>query len=296
MSYDSILGATGQGYQTFNQDALQQAQMPTFADKFLAGLRTGQQTGMAQQMQMANMNHLAAQNQNYKDQRVNQEMGAAAKYATPENASQFSQRIQDLGGPQIDFSQGGSEHQKRELQTKIAGQKNQIASDLAGLKKALNEAQIKKMDSQIPLIEAQIRNLESKSDYLDQKGEVLFSGDNPMYGALVQSQINRNNMPPPSLSPSNPSVIRATTDLNSKALARATSDLKSAWMFKSPADRAQLLMNGGADAGTAKVLATSALPPMDHPAIQKVLSEGTAAYQKTLSTPSPLGTTPDQPE
>ncbi|MEI6478562.1 MAG: hypothetical protein WCO52_06260 [bacterium] len=37
--YDTLLGTVGQGYAQANQNAMAQAQMPTFADRFLAGLR-----------------------------------------------------------------------------------------------------------------------------------------------------------------------------------------------------------------------------------------------------------------
>lgn len=37
--YDTLLGTIGQGYAQANQNAMAQAQMPTFADRFLAGLR-----------------------------------------------------------------------------------------------------------------------------------------------------------------------------------------------------------------------------------------------------------------
>jgi len=285
--YDSLLNTVGQGYQTANQNAMTQATMPNFADKFLAGLKSGQQAGMQQQMHGAQMQHMAAQNQNYQDQRINQEMAAAGKYATPENAAQFSQRIQDLGGPQIDFSSGGSESQKRDIQTRIASQKNQIASDLAGLKKALNEAMVKKLDAQVPLIQAQIDNLQSKSDFLDNKNDVLFSGDNPMYGSLIQSQINKNNQPP-SLSPNNPSVIRATTDLNKQALDRATKQLN--WVARSTGEKMQILKNGGASDADALKGATSIMPPVGNPYYDAVVQQGVAHYRSQLSTAPPDAT------
>ncbi len=41
--YDTLLGTVGQGYAQANQNAMAQAQMPTFADRFLAGLRQSQE-------------------------------------------------------------------------------------------------------------------------------------------------------------------------------------------------------------------------------------------------------------
>jgi len=289
--YDSLLANQQQGLQTQNQDQMTLAQMPTFADKFLAGLRSGQQMGMQQQMHGAQMQHMGAMNQNYKDQRINQEMAAAGKYATPENAAQFSQRIQDLGGPQIDFSAGGSESQKRDIQTRIAAQKNEIASQLAGLKKALNEAQVKKLDAQVPLIQAQIDNLQSKSDFLDNKNDVLFSGDNPMYGSLIQSQINRNNQPPTGANPSGAPVINATAKLNAQALDRATKQIN--WVARTTGEKMQILKNGGASDADALKGAASVMPPVGNPAYDNVVQQGVNHYRSVLSAAPPDGTVLD---
>ena len=298
--YDSLLQATGQGYGTANQNAMQIAQMPTFADKFLAGLRTGQQAGMAQQMQLANMQHLSAQNQNYKDQRLNQAIAETAKYITPEGVEAGVQRLVGLNMPE-EIARGvvgkgeGSEYQKRQVQTKIAADKNQLSADLNTAKKALIEAQTNKNTAAIPLIQAQIDNLQSKSDFLDSKNEVLFGGDNPMYGALIQSQIYRNNNPV-GTNPSAAPVINATTKLNEMARKNATSDLNKGWMFATPQQRTKLLTDNGADPGEAKILATQPMAPLSHPAIQNVLNKGIEQHRQILQTSPTADTTPTETE
>jgi hypothetical protein len=286
--YDSLLASQQQGLQTQNANQMQIAQMPTFADKFLAGLRSGQQMGMQQQMQMANMNHLAAQNQNYKDQRINQEMAAAGKYADPTNAAQFTQRIQDLGGPQIDFSSGGSQYRGEQLRAKLASDKNQIESDLNDSKKALNEARIKGLTAQIPVYEAQVNALQAKADKLNDENDIMTGGDTPLLPALIQSRINRNNQPLVGNNPGSAPIINATTKLNQTANNNAMGVLKNSWMMSTPTDRAQKLIGQGIDPGTAKVLALSPTLPADHPGIQGIIQKQFAVEKAKLqSSPTP---------
>ena len=284
--YDSLLASQQQGLQTQNADQMQVAQMPTFADKFLAGLRSGQQAGMQMGQHLATMQHMAAQNQNYKDQRLNQVMAEAGKYATPDNAASYSDRVNALGGGNIDFSSGGSQYRGEQLRTNIASEKNQVESDLNTSKKALNEAKIKGLTAQIPVYEAQVNALQAKADKLNDENDIMTGGDNPLLQQLVQSRIFRNLQPPVGINPGSAPVIQATTKVNQIAQTNAMNVLKNSWMMSNPTDRTQKLIGQGIDPGTAKVLALSPTLPADHPGIQKIIQKQIDLEKSRLTSPA----------
>ena len=109
--YDSLLANQQQGLQTQNANQMQIAQMPNFADKFLAGLKSGQQTGYQQQMGLSNLEmnqvYKAAQEQQMKDladsrkfQRANELMKESEYGLTPESRALYAARGVPLGIPE----------------------------------------------------------------------------------------------------------------------------------------------------------------------------------------------------
>jgi len=119
--YDSLLASSQYGYDTVNQNAMAQAQMPTFADKFLAGLRGGQDQAYKQQMGMGqlqmNMAYKQAQERQMQETSLwhkRQRDLELAKYIsenkTGENGPEVQAFVQSQGGdlsliPQLRYQQ-----------------------------------------------------------------------------------------------------------------------------------------------------------------------------------------------
>jgi hypothetical protein len=119
--YDSLLASSQHGYDTINQNAMAQANMPTFADKFLAGLRGGQDQAYKQQMGMSqlqmNMAYKQAQEQRMREQsemalleRQNQFLGTMSNQLEPSQYDSYVRGAQKLGidpglVPQQQFTQ-----------------------------------------------------------------------------------------------------------------------------------------------------------------------------------------------
>ena len=98
--YDTILANTQQGYQNLANQQMQMSQMPTFADKFLAGLKEREQMDYQRKMAESNlaMNQAfkQAQEENMRRQRVQDIYGGASKMTLDQAG--LNALVQKLGG------------------------------------------------------------------------------------------------------------------------------------------------------------------------------------------------------
>ena len=205
--YDSLLASQQQGLQTQNQNQMAMAQMPTFADKFLAGLRSGQDMSMKQNMDISSMQHQAAMNQNYRDQRNNQTVAQASKFGTASSKAGFVAQL-IAGGIPADVAnsmvpdEGSLARADRQKQS-IADAKQATMDDLADSRIRLNEAIKRKDIAQVGEIERHMDELTAHARYLNDQAS-LYETDangnplntNSLMGRQVTSHIGMMDRSP----------------------------------------------------------------------------------------------------
>ena len=109
--YDTLLGTVGQGYAQANQNAMAQAQMPTFADRFLAGLRQNTEDEYKRRMGEStlamNQTYKLSQEQNMSESQQNSLLNkqtalinAASKDLNPDNRAGWAKLFVAHGIPE----------------------------------------------------------------------------------------------------------------------------------------------------------------------------------------------------
>ena len=107
--YDTILANTQQGYQNLANQQMQMAQMPTFADKFLAGLKEREQLdyqrkmaesnlAMNQAYKLAQEQHFAQQDEINRMNRQREILNYISQETRPENYGAVVSQIRSIGG------------------------------------------------------------------------------------------------------------------------------------------------------------------------------------------------------
>ena len=198
--YDTLLGTVGQGYAQANQNAMAQAQMPTFADRFLAGLRQNTEDEYKRRMGESNlaMNQAYKQSQeeNMRRQRVQDVYAGSSKMTldkagldaltsrlssmgeTPELASAMLPKLDETGVAR------GLEAQKEFNASNIKKEHERNVT-------ALNAAREELIKAQTELANA---SGEEKRALLQSKID-LAAGKVKMFEPLVMSQIYSNYNP-----------------------------------------------------------------------------------------------------
>ena len=185
-SYDSLLQTVGQGYGQANQNAMQTAMMPTFADKFLSGLRNGEDQAFKQQTTLSNM----ASNQAYKksqednmlNQRVQALMGGLDKttFNSPEQRNAYVRALIGLKRspdeaeamiPQLGEDgtwSGSTASLNSSKQDRIAGliETGKIKADAdQAHKEAQDELLAAQTDTQRALLEHKVKEAKAKANW-----------------------------------------------------------------------------------------------------------------------------------
>jgi hypothetical protein len=249
--YDQLLATNADALRTTNQNAMQIAQMPTFADKFLASLRQGNQDNYQHQLGMSqlamNQAYKQSQEDNMLNQRVQGVLGGLDKttITSPEQRNAYVRALVGLKRspeeaealiPQLgeDGKWSGSTASLNQAKIDRANALIETGKQKADADESLKQAQEEylsaRTDTDRALLQSKVKEAKAKADWAgemfrsrvqlnDRMPVEAFTGAGGAKGAPLGYRWNGNNL---EVVPGGPEDKRRTEgDINNDASTKA---------------------------------------------------------------------------